>query len=226
METEHKTIMRKGMKKKIAALLMAGMMALSMVGCGGRDKGSTVAATQEDGSVNIRDNKLYFVKIGDQTFNAGAKIQDIEKLGYTMSDKRRNEMLSRNSYSMETDMKTADGTKLFQVRALNTQGDKVTCAEAELGGFTVGDYNTSKIAEETFALNIEFYGGLKLGGTYEDMVKALGEPDFTHKNDKSDLLPEYTTYKYSSGYRGFEFIIDDSGKISKIAWTDYYYNEK
>ncbi|MBR5658818.1 MAG: hypothetical protein IKX10_05425 [Lachnospiraceae bacterium] len=214
------------MKKRIAALLMAGMMALSMVGCGGGDKGSTVAATQEDGSVNIRDNRLYFVKIGDQNFGVGAKIEDLEKAGYIMSDKKRDQELPANRYSTDIDMKNADGKTLFQVRTLNTGTAKVKYSEGELGGFTVGSYNSSRIPEETLALNIEFYGGLKLGGTYEDIVKALGEPDFTHKNEKSDLLPEYTTYKYSSGYRGFEFIVDDTGKISQISWNNYDYNEK
>lgn len=214
------------MKKKITALLMAGMMALSMVGCGGGDKGSTVAATQEDGSVDIRDNKLYFVKIGDQTFKVGTKIPEIEKLGYTMSDKRRDETLPSNRYSMDNDMKNSDGKTLFQLKALNTGSEKVKYSEAELGGFTVGSYNSSKIPEETLALNIEFYGGLKLGGTYEDIVKALGEPDFTHKTEKTELISEYTTYKYSSGYRGFEFIVDDTGKISQISWNNYDYNEK
>lgn len=213
------------MKKKIAALLMAGMMALSMVGCGGSKEPAT-AQTNEDGSVSIRDNKLYFVKIGDQTYKVGAKIADLEKAGYIMSDKRRDEELPSNRYSMDTDMKNADGKTLFQVKALNTGTSKVKYAEAELGGFTVGSYNTSKIEAETLALNIEVYGGIKLGGTYEDIVKAFGEPEFSHKNEKSDLLPEYMTYKYSSGYRGYEFIVDDGGKISQISWNNYDYNEK
>ena len=213
------------MKKKIAALLMAGMMALSMVGCGGSKEPAT-AQTNEDGSVSIRDNNLYFVKIEDQTYKVGAKIADLEKAGYIMSDKRRDEELPSNRYSMDTDMKNADGKTLFQVKALNTGTSKVKYAEAELGGFTVGSYNTSKIEAETLALNIEVYGGIKLGGTYEDIVKAFGEPEFSHKNEKSDLLPEYMTYKYSSGYRGYEFIVDDGGKISQISWNNYNYNEK
>ena len=166
------------------------------------------------------------MKIGDQTYKVGAKIADLEKAGYIMSDKRRDEELPSNRYSMDTDMKNADGKTLFQVKALNTGTSKVKYAEAELGGFTVGSYNTSKIEAETLALNIEVYGGIKLGGTYEDIVKAFGEPEFSHKNEKSDLLPEYTTYKYSSGYRGYEFIVDDGGKISQISWNNYNYNEK
>ena len=213
------------MKKKIAARWMAGMMAVSMVGCGGGKESSTVQ-TNEDGSVSIRDNNLYFVKIGDQTYKVGAKIADLEKAGYIMSDKRRDQTLSSNSYSMENDMKNADGTTLFQVRALNIEKDKVKYVDAVVGGFTVGSYNTSKIPEETLALNIEVYGGIKLGGTYDDIVKAFGEPEFKHVSEKSELLPEYTTYKYSSGYRGYEFIVDDGGKISQISWNNYDYNEK
>jgi hypothetical protein len=214
------------MKKKIAAIVLSGMMALSLVGCGGGSKEPATAQTNEDGSVDIRDNNLYFVKIGEKTYKVGAKIADLEKDGYTMSDKRRDETLPSNRYSMDTDMKNADGKTLFQVKALNTGTSKVKYAEAELGGFTVGSYNTSKIEAETLALNIEVYGGIKLGDTYNDIVKVFGEPDFKHVSEKSEFLPEYTTYKYSSGYRGYEFIVDDGGKISQISWNNYDYNEK
>lgn len=212
------------MKKYITAIFLSVLMALCLVGCGSDEP----AAVQknEDGSVNIRDNNLYYVKIEGKTFKAGAKIADIEKEGYIMSDKRRDEVLPAQRYSMDNDMKNAAGTTVFQMKALNTGSEKVKYAEAELGGFTIGSYNTSEIAEETLALNIEVYGGLKLGGSYDDIVNALGEPDFSHKHEKTDLLPAYTTYKYSSGYRGYEFIVDDAGKISQISWNNYDYNEK
>ena len=214
------------MKKSIAVFVLSVLMALCLVGCGDGSGEPAAVQKNEDGSVNIRDNNLYYVKIDGKTYKAGAKIADIEKAGYTMSDKRRDEMLPAQRYSMDNDMKNSDGKTVFQTKALNTGSEKVKYAEAELGGFTIGSFNTSEIAEETLALNIEVYGGLKLGGSYDDIVNALGEPDFSFDHEGSDLLPAYKTYKYSSGYRGYEFIVDDGGKISQISWNNYDYNEK
>ena len=212
------------MKKSIAVIVLSVLMALCLVGCGDGSGEPAAVQKNEDGSVNIRDNNLYYVKIDGKTYKAGAKIADIEKAGYTMSDKRRDEMLPAQRYSMDNDMKNSDGKTVFQIKALNTGSEKVKYAEAELGGFTIGSFNTSEIAEETLALNIEVYGGLKLGGSYDDIVNALGEPDFSFDYEGSDLLPAYKTYKYSSGYRGYEFIVDDGGKISQISWNNYDYN--
>ena len=214
------------MKKSIAVFVLSVLMALCLVGCGDGSGEPAAVQKNEDGSVNIRDNNLYYVKIDGKTYKAGAKIADIEKAGYTMSDKRRDEMLPAQRYSLDNDMKNSDGKTVFQIKALNTGSEKVKYAEAELGGFTIGSFNTSEIAEETLALNIEVYGGLKLGGSYDDIVNALGEPDFSFDHEGSDLLPAYKTYKYSSGYRGYEFIVDDGGKISQISWNNYDYNEK
>ena len=214
------------MKKSIEVFVLSVLMALCLVGCGDGSGEPAAVQKNEDGSVNIRDNNLYYVKIDGKTYKAGAKIADIEKAGFTMSDKRRDEMLPAQRYSMDNDMKNSDGKTVFQIKALNTGSEKVKYAEAELGGFTIGSFNTSEIAEETLALNIEVYGGLKLGGSYDDIVNALGEPDFSFDHEESDLLPAYKTYKYSSGYRGYEFIVDDGGKISQISWNNYDYNEK
>ena len=40
-----------------------------------------------------------------------------------------------------------------------------------------------------------------------------------------NIICQHKTYTYSSGYKGFKFIIDDNGKVSQIEWNDYDYNE-
>ena len=61
--------------------------------------------------------------------------------------------------------------------------------------------------------------------SYEDVLKVFGEPDFKYEREAKELLPAYTSISYSSGYKGFEFIIDDSGKVSQIEWKNYDYDE-
>lgn len=38
---------------------------------------------------------------------------------------------------------------------------------------------------------------------------------------KDATIAAYTTYKYSKGYKTYEFIVDDSGIISQIKWNNY-----
>ena len=54
--------------------------------------------------------------------------------------------------------------------------------------------------------------------------KVLGEESFKHESPASTIAG-YTTYKYSKGYKGYEFIVDDSGKVSQIHWNNYSYDE-
>lgn len=56
------------------------------------------------------------------------------------------------------------------------------------------------------------------------VIDMLNNPD-KYKELGCDMLHNLT-YKYSSGSKGFEFIVDDSGKVSKIKWHNYNYNDK
>lgn len=143
-------------------------------------------------------------------------------------DKDLDEEIPKNRYLLSQSVINSDNKEVCEFVPLNSTNSTITVKDAVIGGFEVGEYNYNKISEETLALNIEIVGGIKLGSSYDDLVKVLGEEEFKfeHEADEKLKMPAYTTYKYSSGYKGFEFIIDDSGKISKIKWTNYNYDEK
>ena len=102
--------------------------------------------------------------------------------------------------------------------------DTIKAQDATIGGIEIGDYNTSKVSEATKALKFEVVGGLKLGDSVEDIHKVLGEEDFKYEKEATTIAA-YTSYKYSSGYKEYEFLVDDSGKVSQIHWNNYSYDE-
>ena len=102
--------------------------------------------------------------------------------------------------------------------------DTILAKDATIGGIEIGEYNTSKVSEATKALKFEVVGGLKLGDSAEDIHKVLGDEDFKYESPAS-TISAYTSYKYSSGYKGYEFLVDDSGKVSQIKWNNYSYDE-
>ena len=132
-----------------------------------------------------------------------------------------------NRYLLATSIINDNNKEIFKVVPLNSTAETIKYSDAVFGGIELGDVNYNKISEETLSFDFEFIGGIKLGSTYEDIVKVFGEPDFENefKADEKYNMPAYKTYTYSSGYKGFKFIIDDNGKVSQIEWNDYDYNE-
>lgn len=225
------------MKKKIliiiALIAVLGIALFVLIGCGkNKDdsnqnkEGENSVATAEVSS--IRDNSIYFVSINGTKFKAGDKISSVSKVNLKQKDKDLDEEIPKNRYLLSQSVINSDNKEVCEFVPLNSTDSTITAKDAVIGGFEVGEYNYNKISEETLALNIEIVGGIKLGSSYDDLVKVLGEEEFKfeHEADEKLKMPAYTTYKYSSGYKGFEFIIDDSGKISKIKWTNYNYDEK
>ena len=100
----------------------------------------------------------------------------------------------------------------------------ISAKDATIGGIEIGNYNIDKVSEATKSLKFEVIGGLKLGDSVDDIHRVLGTETFKHEMEAT-RISAYTTYKYSKGYKGYEFIVDDSGKVSQIHWNNYSYNE-
>lgn len=178
-----------------------------------------------DKTVSIRDNDIYFVKINGTKFKAGDKVSNVSKIGLKQKEKDLKQTIPSNRYLMATSVVNEGNKEIFKVVPLNSTEQTITYADAVIGGIELGDYNYNKISEDTLSYDFEFIGGIKLGSSYEDVVKVLGEPDYKYEHEAKELLPAYTSISYSSGYKGYEFIIDDSGKVSQIEWKNYDYNE-
>lgn len=178
-----------------------------------------------DKTVSIRDNDIYFVKINGTKFKAGDKVSNVSKIGLKQKEKDLKQTIPSNRYLMATSIVNDSNKEIFKVVPLNSTEQTITYADSVIGGIELGDYNYNKISQDTLSYDLEFVGGIKLGSSYEDVLKVFGEPDFKYEREAKELLPAYTSISYSSGYKGFEFIIDDSGKVSQIEWKNYDYDE-
>lgn len=218
------------MKKKLLSIIVCGLLVVGLTGCGTvkntnetTTKNDKKEETKKDG-YSIKDNKIFFFKVNGKTFKAGDKISDLEKAGYSLKDNVKSTSIPKNRYLLAQSVLDKDGNEVFKVIPLNITNDTIEAKDATIGGIEIGEYNTSKIDDATKALKFEVVGGLKLGDKIEDIHKVLGEESFKHEQEATTIAA-YTTYKYSSGFKGYEFIVDDSGVVSQIHWNNYDYNE-
>lgn len=224
------------MKKKFLGFLLCGAVIVSLTGCGNDKKNSEENGEAKSGSktetkktYSIKENETFYFKVNGKTFKAGDKVTDLSKADLKLKPKYEDESIPKNRYLMSKPVIDKDEKEVFDIIPINLTDDKIVAKEATIAGIEIGDYNTSKVSEETLALDFEVVGGLKLGSSYEDMVKVLGEDYYKTEFEAKESpvkMPAYTVYKYSSGYKGYEFIIDDSGKVSEIKWNNYSYDEK
>jgi len=213
--------------KKIVSILI---LLLILTGCGSNNVENTSNNVKKEVSIDdILNNKNnYFVKINGVKLTVGDKVSDVLKTGYTMKDKDLAETVPSNRYLLSKSVIGKEEYRaVFRVTPLNLTSSTVTVKDAAIGGFEVGEVDYDKIYSETLGMDIEIYGGLKLGSTYDDMVKVFGT-DYTfydaNPDGESDKLT-YKSYKYEKSYKGFEFIFDKNGKLSEIKWRNYSYNE-
>lgn len=216
------------MKKKVLFLgLIAVIMIsiLSLTGCGiVKDNGNENKTAEEVFSID--NNDCYFVKINGTKFVAGDKISSVSSVGLKQKEKNLNVTIPKNRYLLAEAVVNEEGKEVCKFVPLNISDETIMDADAVIGGFEVGNYNYNKILEDTLNYDIEIYGGIKLGSSYDDMVRVFGEPDFKYEQPANEQLKmeSYTTYTYSKGYKGLKFIVDDTGKISQIEWNNYSFN--
>lgn len=222
------------MKKKIINSILIFILLSSVVLCFTGCELNKNNSNSDDNSQNNESEKTYsldsndsfYVMINGTKFVAGDKISSVSKVNLKLRDKDLDENIPKNRYLMAKPIINSDNKEVCKFVALNSTDNTIKYSDAVIGGFEVGDINFSKLSSETLALNIEVAGGLKLGSSYEDIVKVFGEPHFKNefKADEKYKRPAYTVYTYSKGYKGYKFIVDDSGKVSQIEWTNYSYN--
>ena len=213
------------MKKKIFSIIACGLLIIGITGCGGKksSESNSKTSTKED-KITIENNSIFFFTVNGKTFKAGDKVSDLEKEGYSLKEDVKNTSIPKNRYLMAQTVVDKDGNEVFSIIPINMTNDTILAKDATIGGVEIGNYNTSKVSDASKSLKFEVVGGLKLGDSADDMHKVLGEESFKHESPAS-TISAHTTYKYSKGYKVYEFIVDDGGKISQIHWNNYSYNE-
>lgn len=216
----------------IVILSILGSFMFILTGCGNNDKSSKQNDSNESSSetkkeYSIADNDSYYVIINGTRFQAGDKISSVSKAGLKLKEKNLGESIPKSRYLIAKSVLNADEKEVCSFIPLNSTDSTIKYEEAVIGGFEVGDINYSKLSEATLALNVEVAGGIKLGSSLADIENVLGNDYFKFEAEANEKLkmPSYTTYTYSKGYKGYKFTVDNSGKVSKISWNDYNYDE-
>lgn len=182
---------------------------------------SSVSKNKDVDAVNNNDN--YYISVKGKKFKVGDKITNLKEAGLKLTDEMLAKKFKLNNYDIQDgDVKNEDGKNVFNILPYNPTNDRITVADAVIGGFVVGDYQYSKIDKEILDLDIEVGGEIKLGSTLEDVKKVFGETDDIYKASSLG----YTEYTYRSNEKQklYEFRIDKDGKVCKIYWQNFAYN--
>ena len=184
------------MKKKILSIVLLltilGGTLFGLTGCVNNkntskqnDNGENSSETEKGYSID--DNDSYYVIINGTKFVAGDKISSVSKVNLKQKDKDLDESIPKNRYLLAKSVINSDDKEVCKFVPLNSTDSTITYADAVIGGFEVGENNYSKISEETLALNIEVAGGIKLGSSYEDIVKVFGDQRVTKRTGFFDI---------------------------------------
>ena len=184
--------------------------------------GNSIVSKNKDVDA-IDNNDNYYISIKGKKFKVGDKIANLKEVGLKPIDENKSKTFRQNNYDIQDgDIENEAGENVFNILPYNPTTDRITFEDAVIGGFVVGDYQYSKIDQEVLDLDIEVGGGIKLGSSLEDVKKVFGETDDTYKASSMGYT-EYT-YKSKEAKRTYEFRIDKDGKVCKIYWKNFDYN--
>ncbi len=198
------------------------------------DSNSSQTADNNDGDNNNDDNgndgkfskpakvdDAYFVKIGKKKYTFRSKLSDLSESGYEVNSKVENEKVPAGKYMIMIgggylSNKTDDTS--IKVTPYNDSNSDTTFPNAMLGSVTISD--TYDKDEQAILEKIEFYGGIHLGSSREDLIEAFGEPDESKEYDNYKG-GKYEKIEYSAKtWKKFEFQVED-GKVTEMEWTNY-----
>lgn len=207
------------MKKKILGIFIVLILVLSITGC---NKNVNESKEENNNQIySINDENIFFITINGTKIKACEKISKLSNVNLALKNSYLNEEIPKNRYLMVKSIINTNGNEVFGIRPLNVTNSTITAKDAVIGAFEVGTYDYNNISSDTLNLNIEVVGGLKLGSSLDDIIKVLGTSYTEIKSNGLYSIPPYTKIIFSSGYKGYQFIIDESGKISQISWNNY-----
>ena len=209
--------------KKIFNICVILLLVIVLSGCGSTNLESN--NNKEVSIDTILDNKNnYYLIVNGLKLKVGDKFSDVLKTGYTVKDNDLSETIPSNRYLLAKSIIGKEEYKaVFRVIPMNLSNSTVTVKDSIIGGFEVGDIDYDKLSSELLKQKIETYGGIKLGSTYEDMVRVFGTDYEVHESNPDGISDKltYTVYKYKKSFKGFEFTFDKNNKLSKIELNNY-----
>ncbi|MBR6166193.1 hypothetical protein IKQ65_01000 [Candidatus Saccharibacteria bacterium] len=204
----------------IAGGVVAAILLINNANNGGGEEGGNQEIAQ-DVSEPYKNDKAYFIKIDGKTFTNQSKIKDLGKVGYNYNSRVEDQNVPAGKYMIMIgggSVSNSDKGTSISITPYNDGKESVKFPEAKLGKVTITTSTLAKAQAEYEKM--EVYGGIHLGSTRKDVVKAFGEPTDSHEyEDYKGNKYEKIEYQDKT-WKEFEFKIED-GKVTEIVWTNY-----
>lgn len=226
--------MKKARKILIIGLCF-GLIASFVSGCGTKDNRNSSESdsndsvksdnndsteTEEPETSFLDDNKSYFFSIDGQKFYAGDDISSLSAVGYTVPESEADEELPAGKYMIGAGhMENANGDSVFDITPYNPTDASVKVSESVIGGFSTS-YVWAK--DDETALNIEIYGGIKIGSTKEEVETVFGEPTSI---SESSMGSTYYIYESDEVYRSYKIQLNSEGTVEGFEWKNLVFHE-
>lgn len=169
-------------------------------------------AESKSDAVTLSNNKFsYECVLNGKLIKLPCSVSDIEACGYTISETDRTfEMESEINFTVDM---TTEKNKI-SVQIYNANLETKPLEECSVVGITVDD-------------NIELYGGLKVGTTFEEVEKIYGTK-YAHSGAYSDSEADsFFVYSKSETFRdGIDDEIEFNVKENKIKSIHLYVGQK
>ena len=205
-----------------AALVIAGGVVAAILLINNANKGGDGdQEIAQDISEPYKNDKAYFIKIDGKVFTNQSKIKDLGKVGYNYNSRVEDQNVPAGKYMIMIgggSVSNSDKGTSFSITPYNDGSESVKFPEAKLGKVTI---TTSTIAKAQAEYEkMEVYGGIHLGSTREDVIKAFGEPTDSHEyNNYNGGKYEKIEFQDKT-WKEYEFKIEE-GKVTEIVWTNY-----
>ena len=172
------------------------------------------------GSNPATKNENYYIKIDGKKYTYNSKISDLEDSGYQIDSRAAGYKVPANKYLLligASSLTHKSNNSKIGFTSYNDKSSDVTIEEAKLGKVEISD--TYDKTQQAALEKITFFGGIHLGSTRAELIKAFGEPTDS-RTSSYDEDTEYLDYESDSVYRKFEITVEDD-VITSIKWTNY-----
>ncbi len=133
----------------------------------------------------------FAIQIGDSAIQFPCKVQEVEAAGFTIDDPAvtKEYVVNPDEYKSVL-MKNAQGASaMFDFSNETDEVQKIT--ECEIAGIYVDEYSVNKSG-----VTMAFPGGVKVGTSEEDLLKAYGEPTDSFEGENYNTYAWYTKGDY------------------------------